>query len=99
MRLRLVAGCVVLVGVTAVCAAPAGASTQVGETFVPGFFPPQPLVYQSVSAPDHPSYAVPAAGVLTSWSHIAVNNPTTTLKFMVLRPTGTEFQAVGVTDP
>ena len=79
---------------TCVCAAPASAATQLGQTFTPddncNF-----TILQSTS-PDLPaaSYRVPTPGVITSWRHRTGASPAS-LKLKVARPTGeNQFQII-----
>jgi hypothetical protein len=72
----------------------AGAATTVGSTFNPTPCGANTLLLQTSSAAN--SYAVPSAGVLTSWSFQASGTPPD-LKLIVARPTNdpTQFQVVG----
>ena len=89
---------VVVIVVTALVAAPPGASaaTHVGATFTPGsgnfcLGGPDWEVLQTGRA-SGPSYATPSAGVLTVWSFQADDMVQTVLTLRVFRPTGTAHQ-------
>jgi hypothetical protein len=76
---------------------PAGAATQIGETFVPNSFCGSDVTrLQSVSP--GAQYAVPSAGVITSWSTQASGSPVQ-LKFKVAHPEGgSSFTIIGESD-
>ncbi len=74
---------------------PAGAATQIGQTFVPTF-DCQDNVNFLVSATPGPSYSAPFDGVLTSWSFEAPATGTDLLKFKVGRAVaGNRFTVTG----
>jgi hypothetical protein len=68
----------------------AGAATTVGQVFAPpaGCGSPQPITYLQTVSPGG-EYAVPAAGVVTSWSHVGGSTPQR-LKLKVARFAGPE---------
>lgn len=68
----------------------AGAATTVGQAFAPptGCGTPQPITYLQTVSPGG-QYAVPAAGVVTSWSHVGGLTPQR-LKLKVARFAGPE---------
>jgi hypothetical protein len=68
-------------------AAPAWAATPVGQTFDPDVFTNNPATFFQTTSPGN-QYAVPSAGVLTSWSFQADVAPPASLKFKVGRQTG-----------
>jgi hypothetical protein len=86
-----------------VMAAPAGAATQVGETFVP--VPPDYVsggsgVTDLQSGSPAGQYVVPFAGTITSWSFDAPATGVPKLKFKVARSTGGNgFLIVGEDGP
>jgi hypothetical protein len=75
----------------------AGAATQVGQTFIPDSFCGSDVTrLQSVSP--GAQYAVPSAGVITSWSTQASDSPVQ-LKFKVAHPQGaSSFTIIGESD-
>ena len=95
---------VAVIVVTALVAAPSGASaaTHVGATFTPG------TGNSCLGGPDYellqtgrasgPSYATPSAGVLTVWSFQADDAVQTVLTLRVFRPTGTAHQYQVIAD-
>lgn len=74
----------------------AGAATTVGQTFSPAFASMPGVVNIQTATASQPSYAVPAAGVITSFSHISEASPDSTLQLVVVRPTGPDYLVVGV---
>jgi hypothetical protein len=70
LRLRSLTGIGLAVGALAVLAAPAAADTTIGQTFTPAGGTPCVVNTAILQATDDgtPSYAVPADGVITSWS-------------------------------
>jgi hypothetical protein len=83
--------------------APAGAATQIGETFVPvapSWVSGGSGVTDLQSGSPGGRYVVPVSGVITSWSFDAPATSVPTLKFKVARSTGpNEFVIVGEDGP
>ena len=80
-------------------AAPAGAATQVGETFVPTITGGSGLTTLQSGSPGG-RYTVPSPGVITSWSFQASAATVPELKFKVARPAGgNNFTVIGEDAP
>jgi hypothetical protein len=77
---------------------PAGAATQIGQTFTPTLCGGNFTYLQSTSPGGQ--YAAPFAGVITSWSYQAPASSVPPLKFKVARPAGgINFTVVGEEGP
>jgi hypothetical protein len=103
-RVLLVLGAL---GLLAASAPPAFAGTTVGETFQPdtsgatcNVNPGQEWNVLQTGRASGPSYAVPSAGVLTSWSFEsgAADASDTTMNMRVFRPTGVPQEYTAVAD-
>jgi hypothetical protein len=103
-RVLLVLGAL---GLLAASAQPAFAGTTVGETFQPdssgatcNVNPGQEWNVLQTARASGPSYAVPSAGVLTSWSFesAAAGASDTVMNMRVFRPTGTPQEYTAVAD-
>ena len=79
-------------------AASAPAATVLGETFVPVNGGNDAFIVQAASPGN--SYAMPSAGVITSWSYVSGPGSLEPMKLTVLRPLGgTSYRAVGSDGP
>jgi hypothetical protein len=91
--------CVAATVVLLALAAPAGAATQVGETFVPTITGGSGLTTLQSGSPGG-QYTIPSPGVITSWSFQASAASVPELKFKVARPAGgNSFTVVGEDGP
>jgi hypothetical protein len=87
------------IGLLGLLSPSAEAATQVGETFTPNTGPPAGLVVLQSGSPMG-EYAMPFAGVVTSWSHHAPASNAAELKFKVARPAaGDSFTIIGEDGP
>jgi uncharacterized repeat protein (TIGR01451 family) len=95
-RRRAAISCAASAAVAIVCAAPASAGTAIGSADVPTIScSANTTVVQQTSGSSSPSYAVPADGLITSWSYQAKAAPGTR-RLKVFRATGTSGQFVVV---
>src|SRR6266511_3420090 len=98
-------GRAILVAIIAACAwaavwvPPAGAATQIGQTFAPVTSCGAASTYLQTTSPGG-QYAAPSPGVITAWSFQANATPPTQIKLKVARPAGGNlYTTVGESPP